>query len=204
MISAPGPPTARASPSRPTTATRQFYDISVMDLATGARIRLLEGSNILTVPSWSPDGARLLVIEDHSSTDGRLWLLDVATGAATRVPAPAPTRYASVRWTIDGAALMGLTDHGGTDFMRLCRIDPATGEASLVYEAPGRDVEAWSLSPGRRPARHGRERPRLRGAAGRCPRRRASRGHRPAGGHRRRPRLGARAASASPSPRSRR
>ncbi len=125
----------------------RFFDISVMELATGARTKLLESKAILTVPSWSPDGTRLLVIEDHSSTDTRLWILDVASAKATRVPAAALTRFASVRWTSDGAGLMGLTDHGGSDFMRLCRIDPASGETSAVYDAPARDVEAWALTP---------------------------------------------------------
>ena len=129
-----------------------FFDVLVMDLATGARTRLLEGSSILTVPAWRPDGGRLLVIEDHSSSDSRLWLLDPAGGSPIRVPAAAPTRYASVRWTPDGGALIGLTDQGGadtggSDFMRLCRIDPLTGAAALVAEAHGRDIEAWSQTP---------------------------------------------------------
>ncbi|MCW3473476.1 S9 family peptidase [Limobrevibacterium gyesilva] len=124
----------------------RFHDICLMELATGARVRLLEGPGILTVPSWSPDGTRLAVIEDHSSTDQRLWILDVVTGAATLVQRPSPARYASVRWTGDGTALNGLTDQDAA-FMRLCRIDPATGAATAIYAPEGRDVEAWSLSP---------------------------------------------------------
>ena len=124
----------------------RFYDICVMDLATGARARLLEGTSILTVPGWTKDMARLVVIEDHSSADSRLWIMDALTGATRALPRTAPARFASVRWVEQGAALMGLSDVGA-DNMRLCRIDPDTGVSTVVYEAQGRDVEAWSLSP---------------------------------------------------------
>jgi dipeptidyl aminopeptidase/acylaminoacyl peptidase len=129
----------------------RFYDISVMDLATGARTRLLEGSSILTVPSWTKDMARLVVIEDHSSADSRLWIMDAATGVTRALPRTAPARFASVRWVEKGAALMGLSD-AGADMMRLCRIDPETGASTVVFEAQSfeaqrRDVEAWALSP---------------------------------------------------------
>lgn len=123
----------------------RVYDICVMELATGARTRLLEGSGILTVPSWTRDMARLLVIEDHSSADSRLWVVDAATGATRALARSAPARFAAVRWVEKGAALMGLSDTGA-DMMRLCRIDPDTGAVTVVFEAEDRDVEAWSLS----------------------------------------------------------
>jgi dipeptidyl aminopeptidase/acylaminoacyl peptidase len=124
----------------------RFYDISVMDLATGARKRLLEGSSILTVPAWTKDTARLLVIEDHSSADSRLWVMDAANGVSRAVARSAPARFASVRWVANGTALMGLSD-AGADMMRLCRIDPEAGDSTVIFEADGRDVEGWSLSP---------------------------------------------------------
>jgi dienelactone hydrolase len=123
----------------------RVYDICVMELATGARTRLLEGSSILTVPGWTRDMARLVVIEDHSSSDSRLWIMDAATGATRALPRTAPARLASVRWIDKGASLMGLSDVGA-DNMRLCRIDPHTGVHTVVFAAEGRDVEAWSLS----------------------------------------------------------
>lgn len=124
----------------------RFYDISVMDLATGARTRLLEGSSILTVPGWTRDMTRLVVIEDHSSADSRLWIMDAASGVTRAVPRAAPARFTAVRWVEKGAALMGLSDIGA-DMMRLCRIDPESGASTVVFEVEGRDVEAWSLSP---------------------------------------------------------
>ncbi len=129
----------------------RVFDIIVMELATGQRRRVFEGTQILTAPSWSPTarpgGATLVVHEDYSTIDQRLCLLDLATGAVVAVPRTGPTRYASVRWESTGAALLALTDAGGANFMRLCRIDPTTGAATPVAAAEGRDLEAWSLSP---------------------------------------------------------
>lgn len=123
-----------------------IFDVLVKELATGAVTQIREGEGQIVVTGWS--GERLSFIQQRSSSDERLWVIDLTTGAAHAIPAPGPTRYASIRWTPDGA-LMGLTDHGGADFMRLCRIDPRNGGVSLVHEAPGRDVEAWSQAPNR-------------------------------------------------------
>jgi dipeptidyl aminopeptidase/acylaminoacyl peptidase len=129
----------------------RFFDIVVMELGNGGRRRLLEGRQILTAPSWSPAArpgpAALVVVEDFSSTDQRLAVVDVDSGAAADVPRTAPARFAAVRWENGGAALLGLTDAGGSDFMRLCRIDPASGEVTPLHAPEERDVEAWSLSP---------------------------------------------------------
>ena len=127
------------------------FDILVMDLASGERRRVLEGSQILTAPAWSPEArpgaAALVVHEDYSTSDQRLYLLEPDSGAVSPVPRAAPTRYASVRWEAGGEALLALTDAGGSDFMRLCRIDPASGAVTVLHAADCSDVEAWSLSP---------------------------------------------------------
>jgi len=125
----------------------RYFDIHLMDLATGAVSTLVQGEGILTVPSWSSDGSKLTVIHDLSGGDQRLHVLDVATGALAEMPRPSPSRYSAMRWVKGEALLQGMTDHGGTDFIRLCRLDPATGACTELFAPPGRDVEAWSLSP---------------------------------------------------------
>jgi dipeptidyl aminopeptidase/acylaminoacyl peptidase len=124
----------------------RLHDICVLDLASGGRMRLFEGPGIVSISNWKSDGATLVMREDFSSTDQRLFLLDAATGAARELGRKGPTRYAGVRFTPDGT-LMGITDHGGAEFMRLCRIDPTSGDATEVFAPEGRDVEAWALSP---------------------------------------------------------
>ena len=124
----------------------RIFDVLVREVGTGAVTQVREGDGQIKVSGWSGD--LLVLIEDVSSSDQSLWIIDLLSGDARKIPAPGLTRYQSIRFTPDGA-LMGLTDHGGADFMRLCRIDPANGGVSLVHEAPGRDVEAWSQAPAR-------------------------------------------------------
>ncbi len=122
------------------------FDILVRELASGAVTQVYEGKGQFTVTGWNGD--RLSVIEQHSSSDERLWVVDLVSGVSHAIEAPGLARYASVRFTPDGS-IMALTDHGGSDFMRLCRIDPTNGGVSVVHAAAGRDVEAWSQAPGR-------------------------------------------------------
>ena len=122
------------------------FDVLVKEIATGAVTQVREGLGQVSVSGWNGD--RLAFVTDFSSSDQTLWVIDLTTGVCNAIPAPGPTRYASIRFTPDGA-LMGLTDHGGSDFMRLCRIDPTNGGVSLVQDAPGRDIEAWSQAANR-------------------------------------------------------
>jgi dipeptidyl aminopeptidase/acylaminoacyl peptidase len=122
-------------------------DIIVMDIATGERRRLLRGEGQRSVTNWSPAGDRLIVLEDRSSGDQSLFLVDVATGASAELPRTGQTRYAAARFAADGTSILALTDHGDSDFMRLCRFEIESGTFTPVFAAPGRDVEAWSLSP---------------------------------------------------------
>ena len=122
------------------------FDVLVAELATGTARRLMRrDEGACSVTAWRPDGAVLAVIEDRSASDQRVHLLDVAAGTARELPRRGPTRYGAVRWA--GSTLMAITDTGGADFLRLCAIDPVSGEASVVYAPAGRDIEAWSVSP---------------------------------------------------------
>ena len=124
----------------------RFHDICVLDLESGGRIRIHEGTGILSVSNWKSDGSLLVMMEDYSSIDQRLWLLDPQTGAARMLARPSATRYSGVRFVADGG-LMGITDHGGVAFMRLCRIDARSGDVTEVFAPEGRDVEMYAISP---------------------------------------------------------
>ena len=121
-----------------------YFDVLVMELHTGVRRRILEGAGSRAVTSWS--GTRLVVIEDRSSSDQDLHIVDAGSGAMHAVPRIGLARYTAARFTKDGKHLMAITDQGA-DFMRLCRIDAATGALEPVHVPVGRDVEAWALSP---------------------------------------------------------
>jgi dienelactone hydrolase/Tol biopolymer transport system component len=129
------------------------FDVLVMELATGTARLLLHGTHEMTVCAWSPAGDRLAAIADHGFGEQTLWIIptaaDVDGGVARAVATPQGTRWSSVRWGADGTSLLGLTDLGGHEFLRLGRIEAATGAVTWLYSAPGRDVEAWALSPDR-------------------------------------------------------
>jgi dipeptidyl aminopeptidase/acylaminoacyl peptidase len=123
------------------------FDVVLRQLGSPEIRRLLEGRGILTVAGWRPDGQELIVILDRASPDQTILLLDPATGATREVPRAAMARFSAVRWAEEGTALHALTDAGGRDFIALCRIDPQTGGGSPIYEAPGREIESYALSP---------------------------------------------------------
>ena len=121
------------------------FDILALDVATGAQTRLWHGTHEVLPGPWHPAGDRMIALMDRSSGDQRPIIVHL-DGQAQPVPRTRPTRFASLRW--EGDALMGLTDAEDRDWMALCRIDPESGDVTEAFAPPGRDVEAWALSPG--------------------------------------------------------
>jgi dipeptidyl aminopeptidase/acylaminoacyl peptidase len=122
------------------------FDVYVQDIASGERRCVFQGSRIVSVSGFRSDGAALTLLHDRGYGDMSLLLLDIASGEARPFPQPRGCNYQSVRWASDGRTLLALTDHGDSDFLRLCRMDPDSGAVTVLYEAPGRDVEAWAIS----------------------------------------------------------
>jgi dipeptidyl aminopeptidase/acylaminoacyl peptidase len=122
------------------------FDVYVQDVASGVRRCMFQGTNIVTVSGFRSDGAKLSLVHDRGYGDMSLLVLDLASGYAREFSAPAPSNYQSVRWASDGRTLLALTDRGGSDFLRLCRLNPETGDVAVVFAAPGRDVESWAIS----------------------------------------------------------
>lgn len=119
------------------------FDVYVQDVATGARQCVYQGTNIVTVSGFRADAARLAVLHDRGFGDISLLVLDIASGEARQIASPC--NWQSVRWASDGRTFLALTDLHD-DCLRLCRVDPDTGDVGIVYPAPHRDVEAWAIS----------------------------------------------------------
>lgn len=122
------------------------FDVWIQQVESGARECIVEGTGIVTVAGFRPDGGMLAALHDRGYGDMSLLLIDLDARNAREFPQPAGTNYQSVRWTSDGGALMALTDHGGHDMPRLCRLDIQTGAVEVVYAAEGREVDGWALS----------------------------------------------------------
>ena len=121
------------------------FDILVHTPGEGTQ-RLHEGTHQLSVAAWHPGGARLLLLADDAEGDQALFILDLAARTVRSVPHPRPAAFKSVRWSKDGTHLQGLSDSGG-EFLALACIDPGTGAITPWLATPGRDIEAWALSP---------------------------------------------------------
>jgi len=100
---------------------------------------------------WSADDSRLLLGEDISVAESYLHAVDLATGKVTlltprRSRGSLPTvAYQGARWAADGRSIYTTSDKEG-EFLRLVRLDPATGvETSLSGDIPW-DVESFDLS----------------------------------------------------------
>ena len=122
------------------------FDVYVQEVASGVRQCVHRGTNMLSASGFRADGAQLALLHDRGYGDMSLLLLDLLSGKAREFPQP-PCNFQSLRWSSDGRTLLALTDCGDSDFLRLCRLDPDSGAVSVVYAAPGRNVEGWAISP---------------------------------------------------------
>ncbi len=163
------------------------FDVYVQDVASGVRRCVYQGTHIVTVSGFRSDGARLALLHDRGYGDMSLLVLDVASGDVTRIPRRVAGQFPERPLGQRRAHAAGTDRSRRQQLLRLCRLDPETGEVSVVFEAPGRDVEAWAISSDARSAGDGRERSRLCGSARRPGRWRTAGGDRLAARCRRRP-----------------
>lgn len=117
-----------------------FFDVYVMDVATGKETRVFQGDGHFAPVAWSPDGRSLAVIEMRGMLDIDLHLLDIATGKIQKLLTPKTvSRHQSVRFSKDGASIYLATDCN-RDFLGLARLDLASGSLDWL-QAPDWDVE---------------------------------------------------------------
>ncbi len=107
-------------------------------LARGAR-RLTELEGRWLPLGFSPDGGRLLLAEGEGAAEGRLWLLDIATGA--RRPLLGDTLVRKALFAPDGNTLYLLLDEGDFTVLRRLSLSPATATPQAVVPDVRADVE---------------------------------------------------------------
>jgi len=128
------------------------FDLYTADPARPGSERLVaELAGQWTPLDWSADDSRLLLGEDISVAESYLHSVDLATGKVTlltprRSRGSLPTvSYQGGRWAADGRSIYTTSDKEG-EFLRLVRLDPATGaETALSGDVPW-DVESFDLS----------------------------------------------------------
>ena len=126
-------------------------DVYVADPATpGSERRVAEVQGSWTPLEWSPDNRRLLLYEYVSANEAYLHWIELAGGpphALTPRPAKgAPTvAYQLGRWSADGGSIYTLSDRD-SEFLRLVRLDLATGASTVLSGDLPWDVEQFDLS----------------------------------------------------------
>ncbi len=97
---------------------------------------------------WSPDDRQLLVAEYISINESHLWLIDAETGERSAVTPRGdgpPVAYGEARFARDGLSLYATTDRE-SEFLRLARLDLATGRHDYLTSHLAWDVERFELS----------------------------------------------------------
>lgn len=127
------------------------FDLYVADPSVaGSERRVAELTGSWQALDWSPDGSRILVSENISANESYLHWIDVATGEVheltPRQPAGKETvNYQGGMWTHDGRAVVAASDLE-SEFLRLVRLDAATGKPTVLSGDIPWDVEDFELS----------------------------------------------------------
>lgn len=98
--------------------------------------------------AWSLDTKQIVYCDFTSNTVSSLWLVDVATGAKTRL-SPQTTRgelYDYPQFSRDGKGLYVVTDHD-SDVRRLAYLDLQTKQFKYLSDQIKWDVDEFQLSP---------------------------------------------------------
>jgi dipeptidyl aminopeptidase/acylaminoacyl peptidase len=121
-------------------------DVHVLEPDTGASAAVLEREGTWGPLDWSADGERLLVNKYVSINESELWIVDVATRAATRVhPSDQNIAFGAARLARDGKGIYYASDEND-EFQRLRYDDFATGRTRVLSADIPWDVEEIELS----------------------------------------------------------
>jgi dipeptidyl aminopeptidase/acylaminoacyl peptidase len=127
-------------------ADRDIWVVDPRDPATD-RLVVENAGGGWSVLDWSPDGTHLLVGESLSVNKSRRWLVDVASGAKTRLDddGPEDVAWGGGTFTPDGGAIWTTTDKD-SEFARLVRWTPASGGIEVMAADIPWEVEAFDVS----------------------------------------------------------
>lgn len=115
----------------------RYFDIYLLDVATGQSRRVYEANARLSAEAFSPDGRLLVLHRANTNLDGDLLLLDLSTGQATHLtPHTGEADYSTVTWLPDGSGFYLLSDEG-RDFTNLGFFD--IKKRKLAF----RENESW-------------------------------------------------------------
>ncbi|MBI3099169.1 MAG: S9 family peptidase [Planctomycetes bacterium] len=118
----------------------RYFDVHVMDFATGTSRTVYEGDGYCYAGEWSPDGRFAIVGRLLGSFDNDLYRVDIEGREKPLhlTPHEGLVRYEAARWSRDGRGLYLLSDRGG-EFLWLARLDIESRELTWIRR------EGWDL-----------------------------------------------------------
>ena len=135
-----------------TRRTGNDVDLYVMDPRDPKTNRLLAQNTGggWSVTAWSPDGRKLLAIEEISANESYLYLVDATSGEKTALTPADPKakdkiHYAGGAFSKDGKGIYVTTDKD-SEFHRLAYIDLATKQPTYLTTNIPWDVDEFDLS----------------------------------------------------------
>jgi len=125
-------------------------DIWVVNASAPASARMvaqMEGGG-WEVADWSPDGTKLVVINEVSAAESYVWLIDVASGKKellTPKTGSETVAHGAARFAKDGKGVY-MTSDEGSEFLRLLYLDLSSYKTTVLTPSLSWDVDELDLS----------------------------------------------------------
>jgi Tol biopolymer transport system component len=124
----------------------QLQQLTIFD-RTGNVLQKIGEPGLYSQPSFSPDGARLLVVKnDIQSAQADYWTIELATGKPTRLTNDTYGKQAAL-WSPDGKYIYYSSFRNG-DFPLYRRLSDGTGGEEFIFQyTPGAFLGPTDISP---------------------------------------------------------
>jgi dipeptidyl aminopeptidase/acylaminoacyl peptidase len=122
------------------------FDVYVQDIDGGDPDLVYQSKGMFDVLTWSPDGSQLILLENISSAQMPIYLLNILTHEVKALtPLDEPTKNLAAKWTKDGTIYV-LTNHN-RDNREIARLDHTSGAITYLSGDRNWDIEAFAVSP---------------------------------------------------------
>jgi len=123
-----------------------LYIVNPADPKSDHLVATLEGA--WDAVDWTLDDGALLALQTMSVAESYLWRIDLMSGQKVLLTpkGAAPVSYRGAALARDGRTVYLTTDQN-SDFLRLARLDSASGAITVLTDGLSGDVEEFALSP---------------------------------------------------------